>query len=39
MGFRVHCLALGGVDMTSPGGNMNMQDIVAMAVSNRVGAG
>ena len=39
MGVMVHCLALGGVDLTSPAGKMNMQDIVAMAVSNRVGAG
>ena len=30
-GIRVHCLALGGVDLTSPAGKMTMQVIAAMA--------
>lgn len=30
-GIRVHCLALGGVDLTSPAGNMTMQVIAAVA--------
>ena len=31
MGVRVHCLALGGVDLTSPAGKMTMQVIAAVA--------
>ena len=31
MGVRVHCLALGGVDLTSPAGRMTMQVIAAVA--------
>lgn len=31
MGVRVHCLALGGVDLTSPAGRMTMQVINAVA--------
>jgi putative DNA-invertase from lambdoid prophage Rac len=31
MGVRVHCLALGGVDLTSPAGRMTMQVITAVA--------
>lgn len=30
-GIRVHCLALGGVDLTSPAGKMTMQVIAAVA--------
>lgn len=30
-GIRVHCLALGGVDLTSPAGKMTMQMISAIA--------
>ena len=30
-GVRVHCLALGGVDLTSPAGEMTMQVITAVA--------
>jgi len=30
-GVRVHCLALGGVDLTSPAGKMTMQVIAAVA--------
>lgn len=30
-GIRVHCLALGGVDLTSPAGKMTMQVISAVA--------
>ena len=30
-GVRVHCLALGGVDLTSPAGRMTMQVIAAVA--------
>lgn len=30
-GIRVHCLALGGVDLTSPAGKMTMQMISAVA--------
>ena len=30
-GIRVHCLALGGVDLTSPAGRMTMQVIAAVA--------
>ena len=29
--IRVHCLALGGVDLTSPAGKMTMQVISAVA--------
>jgi putative DNA-invertase from lambdoid prophage Rac len=31
MGVRVHCLALGGVDLASPAGKMTMQVIAAVA--------
>lgn len=31
-GIRVHCLALGGVDLTSPAGKMTMQVISAVTV-------
>ena len=31
VGLRVHCLALGGVDLTSPAGRMTMQMINAVA--------
>lgn len=31
LGVRVHCLALGGVDLTSPAGRMTMQVIAAVA--------
>ena len=31
IGVRVHCLALGGVDLTSPAGKMTMQVIAAVA--------
>ncbi|MGZ5030399.1 MAG: recombinase family protein [Methylobacter sp.] len=30
-GVKVHCLALGGVDLTSPAGRMTMQVISAVA--------
>ncbi|MDD2661734.1 MAG: recombinase family protein [Methylococcales bacterium] len=32
---RVHCLALGGVDLTSPAGKMTMQVIAAVAEFER----
>jgi putative DNA-invertase from lambdoid prophage Rac len=35
MGVRVHCLALGGVDLTSPAGKMTMQVIAAVAEFER----
>lgn len=35
MEVRVHCLALGGVDLTSPAGRMTMQVIAAMAEFER----
>jgi putative DNA-invertase from lambdoid prophage Rac len=35
MGVRVHCLALGGVDLTSPAGNMTMGVIAAVAQFER----
>ncbi|KAG0273637.1 hypothetical protein BGZ96_004763 [Linnemannia gamsii] len=35
LGVRVHCLALGGVDLTSPAGKMTMQVIVAVAEFER----
>ena len=35
MGVRVHCLALGGVDLTSPAGKMTMSVINAMAEFER----
>jgi putative DNA-invertase from lambdoid prophage Rac len=35
MGVRVHCLALGGMDLTSPAGKMTMQVINAMAEFER----
>lgn len=35
MGVRVHCLALGGVDLTSSAGKMTMQVIAAMAEFER----
>ena len=31
LGVRVHCLALGGVDLTSPAGRMTIQVINAVA--------
>jgi putative DNA-invertase from lambdoid prophage Rac len=34
-GIRVHCLALGGVDLTSPSGKMTMQVIAAVAEFER----
>jgi putative DNA-invertase from lambdoid prophage Rac len=34
-GVRVHCLALGGVDLTSPAGKMTMQVIAAVAEFGR----
>jgi hypothetical protein len=39
MGVRVHCLALGGVDLTSPAGRMTMGVISAVAQFERIGAG
>lgn len=35
VGVRVHCLALGGVDLTSPAGKMTMQLIAAVAEFER----
>jgi putative DNA-invertase from lambdoid prophage Rac len=35
VGVRVHCLALGGVDLTSPAGKMTMQVINAVAEFER----
>ena len=35
MGVRVHCLALGGVDLTSPAGKMTMSVIAAVAEFER----
>ena len=35
MGVRVHCLALGGMDLTSPAGKMTMGVINAMAEFER----
>lgn len=35
MGVRVHCLALGGVDLTSPAGKMTMQVLSAVAEFER----
>jgi len=35
MGVRVHCLALGGVDLTSPAGKMTMGVIAAIAQFER----
>jgi putative DNA-invertase from lambdoid prophage Rac len=35
VGVRVHCLALGGVDLTSPAGKMTMQVIAAVAEFER----
>lgn len=34
-GVRVHCLALGGVDLTSPAGKMTMQVLAAVAEFER----
>ncbi len=34
-GIRVHCLALGGVDLTSAAGKMTMQVLVAVAEFER----
>jgi putative DNA-invertase from lambdoid prophage Rac len=34
-GIRVHCLALGGVDLTSPAGKMTMAVIAAVAEFER----
>ena len=35
MGVRVHCLALGGVDLTSPAGKMTMSVIAAVTEFER----
>ena len=35
LGVRVHCLALGGVDLTSPAGKMTMQVIASVAEFER----
>ncbi|WP_338807072.1 recombinase family protein [Pseudomonas chlororaphis] len=35
IGIRVHCLALGGVDLTSPAGRMTMQVLSAVAEFER----
>jgi putative DNA-invertase from lambdoid prophage Rac len=35
LGVRVHCLALGGVELTSPAGKMTMQIIAAVAEFER----
>jgi putative DNA-invertase from lambdoid prophage Rac len=35
LGVRVHCLALGGVDLTSPAGRMTLQVICAVAEFER----
>ncbi len=35
MGIRVHCLALGGVDLTSPAGKMTMTVLAAVAQFER----
>ena len=35
LGVRVHCLALGGVDLTSSSGKMTMQVIAAVAEFER----
>ncbi len=35
VGVRVHCLSLGGVDLTSPAGKMTMQVIAAVAEFER----
>lgn len=35
LGVRVHCLALGGADLTSPAGKMTMQVIAAVAEFER----
>ncbi len=35
LGVRVHCLALGGVDLTSPAGKMTMSVIAAVAEFER----
>lgn len=35
VGVRVHCLALGGVDLTSPAGKMTMQVLIAVAEFER----
>lgn len=35
VGVRVHCLALGGVDLTSPAGKMTMQVLSAVAEFER----
>lgn len=35
LGVRVHCLALGGVDLTSPAGRMTMQVLCAVAEFER----
>lgn len=34
-GVKVHCLALGGVDLTSPAGRMTMQVLAAVAEFER----
>ncbi len=34
-GVRVHCLALGGVHLTSPAGKMTIHGIADVAVFNR----
>lgn len=35
LGIKVHCLALGGVDLTSPAGKMTMQVLAAVAEFER----
>lgn len=35
VGVRVHCLSLGGVDLTSPAGKMTMQVLIAVAEFER----
>jgi putative DNA-invertase from lambdoid prophage Rac len=35
LGVKVHCLALGGVDLTSPSGKMTMQVLSAVAEFER----
>jgi len=35
MGIKVHCLALGGVDLTSPAGKMTMTVLAAVAQFER----
>ena len=39
MSVRVHCLALGGVDLTTPAGKMTVQVLAAAAAFKRAEAG